>query len=51
MGNLLYVIAILRIIGWAVGFIAFSAGAIIHVLLILAAIVVIISLLQGKKAF
>ncbi len=50
MGNLLYVIAILLIIGWAVGFIAFSAGNIIHVLLVLAAIAIIIRLIQGRKA-
>jgi hypothetical protein len=50
MGNLLYIIAVILIIGWAIGFIGFHAGGIIHVLLAIAVIAVIVRLLQGKRA-
>jgi hypothetical protein len=38
MGNLLYVIAVILIIGWAIGFFGYHAGGIIHVLLVIAII-------------
>jgi hypothetical protein len=38
MGNLLYVIALILVICWAIGFFAFHAGGIIHVLLVIALI-------------
>jgi uncharacterized membrane protein YqjE len=41
MGSLLYGIAVLLIIIWAVGFFAYSAGSVIHVLLILAIIAIL----------
>ena len=43
MRSQLYVIAIILIIGWVLGAFVYSAGSIIHVLLVLA----IISLLLG----
>lgn len=49
MGNLLYVIAVILIIAWLVGFFAFSVGGIIHILLIIALIAVILRLIQGKS--
>jgi len=49
MGNLLYVLAVILLIGWAVGFFAFSAGGLIHILLVVAVIAVIIRLIQGKR--
>ena len=49
MGNLLYIIAVILIIGWLVGFFAFHAGGIIHTLLVIAIIVIIIKVIQGKK--
>jgi uncharacterized membrane protein YtjA (UPF0391 family) len=51
MGNLLYIIAVILLIAWAIGFIGYSAGGIIHVLLVIAVIVIIIKLLQGRKIF
>jgi hypothetical protein len=50
MGYLLYIIAIILIIGWAIGFFAYSAGGIIHILLVLAVIAIIFRLIQGRKA-
>ena len=49
MGNLLYTIAVVLIILWAVGFFAYSAGGLIHILLIIAAIAVILRIIQGGK--
>ena len=49
MGNLLYLIAVVLIIFWAIGFFAYSAGAIIHILLVIALISVILRIIQGNK--
>ena len=49
MGNLLYIIAVILIIGWAIGFFAFNIGAIIHILLIIAIIAILLRVIQGKK--
>ncbi|MCA1757854.1 MAG: lmo0937 family membrane protein [Bacteroidales bacterium] len=49
MGNLLYIIAVILIIAWAVGFIGYSAGGIIHVLLVIAVIAIVIRLIQGRR--
>ena len=49
MGNLLYVVAVILIIAWAVGFVGFHAGGIIHILLVIAIIAVILRVIQGKK--
>ncbi|HLO58973.1 MAG TPA: lmo0937 family membrane protein [Bacteroidales bacterium] len=47
MRNLLYVIAVILIIGWAIGFFAYSAGAVIHILLVLAIIAILLRLIGG----
>lgn len=49
MGNLLYVIAVILLIAWAVGYFAFSAGGIIHVLLVIAVIAILIRVISGRK--
>jgi len=49
MGNLLYVVAVILIIAWAIGFIGYSAGGIIHVLLVIAVIAILFRLIQGKR--
>ena len=51
MGNLLYVVAVVLLIAWAIGFVGFHAGGIIHVLLVIAIIAVILRVIQGKKVF
>ena len=45
LGTILIVLVIL----WALGLFAFHASGLIHVLLVIAAIVLIVRLLQGKK--
>jgi hypothetical protein len=49
MGNLLYVIAVILIIAWAIGFVGFQAGGIIHVLLVIAIIAVLVKVIQGRR--
>jgi hypothetical protein len=49
MSNLLYTVAVILIIFWAIGFFAYSAGAIIHILLVIAVIAVLLRLIQGRK--
>jgi hypothetical protein len=49
MGNLLYTIAVILVIIWAIGFLGYHAGGIIHILLVIAAISVILRVIQGKK--
>ena len=49
MGNLLYIIAVLLIIGWLIGFVGYSAGGLIHILLVIAIIAIILRLIQGKR--
>ena len=49
MGNLLYIIAIILVIGWLIGFVGFHAGGIIHILLVIALIAVILRIIQGRK--
>jgi len=49
MGNLLYAVAVILVIGWAIGFIGYNAGGIIHILLVIAVIAIILRIIQGKK--
>jgi hypothetical protein len=51
MGNLLYIIAIILVIGWALGFFYFSAGNLIHILLVMAIIALLLRLIRGRKIF
>jgi len=49
MGNLLYVVAVILIIAWAIGFIGYSAGGIIHVLLVIAIIAILFNVIRGRR--
>ncbi|HEY5592583.1 MAG TPA: lmo0937 family membrane protein [Paludibacter sp.] len=48
MSNLLYLIAVILIIIWAIGFFAYSAGGIIHILLVIALISIIFRVIRGR---
>jgi hypothetical protein len=50
MGSLLYIIAVILVIAWAIGFFAYSAGGIIHILLVIAVIAIIFRVIQGRSA-
>ncbi|MBU3926316.1 MAG: lmo0937 family membrane protein [Bacteroidetes bacterium] len=49
MGSLLYIIAIILIIGWAIGYFAYSAGEMIHILLVIAVIAILFRLISGRR--
>jgi hypothetical protein len=49
MKNLLYVIAVILILGWAIGVFAYSASGIIHILLIIAIIAILLNVIRGGK--
>jgi membrane protein implicated in regulation of membrane protease activity len=46
---MLEAILIILVIGWALGFFAFHVGGLIHLLLVIALIVLIVRLIQGRK--
>ncbi|MBF4491886.1 lmo0937 family membrane protein [Flavobacterium sp. JLP] len=48
MSNLLYTIAVILVILWALGFFVYSFGSIIHILLVIAIIAVLFRLIKGR---
>jgi hypothetical protein len=50
MGNLLYIVAVVLILGWAVGFLGFHAGGLIHLLLVIAIIAILLRVISGRNA-
>lgn len=48
MGNLLYILAVILVIGWLFGFFVYSAGGLIHILLVIAVIAILLNLIRGK---
>jgi Family of unknown function (DUF5670) len=49
MNNLLYLIAVILIIGWIFGFFFYSAGGLIHILLVIAVIAIVLRLIRGDR--
>ena len=49
MGSLLYVIAVILIILWAIGYFAYSAGGLIHILLVIAIVAVLLRVISGNR--
>lgn len=47
MNNILYIIAIILLIGWVIGEFVFTLGSMIHILLVLAVIAVLIRIVRG----
>lgn len=49
MGNLLYIIAVILVVIWAIGFFGgYVAGGLIHILLVIAIIAVLLRLIRGN---
>lgn len=48
MGTILYIIAVVLIIGWVLGFFVYSVGALIHILLVIAVIAVLLAIIRGS---
>jgi hypothetical protein len=49
MSNLLYLIAIVLVISWALGLFVYNAGSLIHILLVIAIIAVLLRIINGKR--
>jgi hypothetical protein len=48
MNSLLYLIAVILIIGWLLGVFVYSVGGLIHILLVLAVISIVLRLIGGR---
>lgn len=49
MSNLLYIIAVILLILWAIGFLVYAAAPIIHILLVIAMIAVLLKVIDGPR--
>jgi hypothetical protein len=47
MGGLLYIIAVILVICWAIGYFGYHAGGIIHVLLVIALIAFLLRVIRS----
>ncbi len=50
IGNIMYIVAALLIIGWLIGYFGFQVGAIIHALLIIGLVLILLRVIAGKKS-
>lgn len=46
MRSILYLIAVILVIGWILGFFVYSAGGLIHILIVLAVIALLLGLIR-----
>ena len=46
MRSILYIIAVILVISWAIGFLGYHAGGIIHILLVIALISIILGVIR-----
>lgn len=49
MSSLLYLVAVILVIGWAVGVFAFNLSGLFHVLLAIAGIAILFRLISGRR--
>ena len=49
MGNILYLIAVILVILWAIGFLGYQSGGIIHILLVIAVVAVLLRIISGRR--
>jgi hypothetical protein len=50
MNSILYIVAVLLVIGWALGVFVYSVTGLIHVLLVIALIAVVLGLIKRPTA-
>jgi len=48
MRSILYIVAVILVIGWLIGFLGYAAGGLIHILLVLAIVSVLLGVIQGR---
>lgn len=49
MRSLLYLIAIIMVIGWIIGVVGYSLGGLIHLLIVIAIVSVLLDLIAGRR--
>lgn len=49
MNNLLYILAVVLVIGWLLGIFVYSLSGLIHILLVLAVISILLALIRGPR--
>ncbi|MCK9452334.1 MAG: lmo0937 family membrane protein [Bacteroidales bacterium] len=49
MRSILYILAVILVIGWLLGIFVYSVGGLIHILLVLAIVSILISVIQGRR--
>jgi len=49
MNNLLYLVAVILIISWALGFFVYNTGGLIHILLVIAIVAILLRIISGRK--
>lgn len=49
MRNILYIIAVVLVIAWLIGFLGYHAGGLIHILLVIAIIAILLRVIRGDK--
>ncbi|HEX7069773.1 MAG TPA: lmo0937 family membrane protein [Rhodothermales bacterium] len=47
---MLWLIIIILIVGWLLGFFVFNLGSLLHILLVVAVVILIVNLLRGRPA-
>jgi hypothetical protein len=47
MRSILYLIAVILVVGWLLGFFVYSAGGLIHILIVLAIISLVLGLMRS----
>jgi hypothetical protein len=50
MNSLLYIIAVVLVIGWAIGYFFMALGSLIHILLVIAVIAVLLNIIRRPTA-
>ena len=49
MGNILYLIAVILVIAWLIGYFGYAAGGLIHLLLVLAVVSILLNVIGGRS--
>lgn len=49
MNNILYIVAVVLIILWVIGYFGFHAGDLIHILIFIAVVAVLVRIIKGNR--
>lgn len=49
ISNLLFYVALILIIAWAIGFLGYNSGGIFHILLVIAVVALLLRVVRGRS--